>query len=92
MLYVDSARIGTSKVTDKLLGGRRVPERINRQNIQQMLCLRLQASAGKLLGVFLRLFGENKAEFHQASFLLQAETGVAIPARIDSLMPGMETK
>jgi hypothetical protein len=38
------------------------------------------------------LFCEDKVVAHQSSFLAHAETGVVSPARIDSLMPGIEIK
>ncbi len=92
VLDIDSSGVSTSEIADELLVGGRVLEGIIRQNIQKKLSLRFQSSARKLFGVLLRLLRENKAVFHQSSFSAHAETGAASPSRIDSLIPGIETK
>jgi len=92
VLNIDPSRVGAGKITDELFVGRRILERIIGQNIQKKLRLWFQASTRKLLGVLLRFFREDEEVFHQSSFLAHAATGVASPERMDSRMPGIETK
>lgn len=92
VLNIDSSGIGTSKIADELLVRGRILEWIIDQNIQKQLRLRFQTSTCKLLRVLLRLFREDEEVFHQSSFLAHASTGVASPERMDSRIPGIETK
>ena len=92
VLDVDPSGVCAGQIADEFFVGWRVLKRIIRQNTQKKLCLRFQTRARQLLGVLLRLFCEDKLIFHQSSSLAHADTGVASPARMDSLMPGIEIK
>jgi len=92
VLNIDPSRVGAGKITDELLVGKRILERIIGQNIQKKLRLWFQACTRKFLGVLLRLFREDEEVFHQSSFLAHAATGVASPERMESRIPGIETK
>lgn len=92
VLNVNPPRIGPGQIPNKFLEGGRVLERIGFQYFQQALRLRLQTRRRKLFSVFLGLFGVKKAPAHQLSFLESLLTGVLSPARMDSRIPGIETR
>lgn len=92
MLDVDATGIGAGQVTNELLEGRRVAERVLAEYVEQRLGLRPQACGRELLGIALCLFGEEQAPDHQPGLSSSCSTGVAIPSRIDSRMPGIESR
>lgn len=92
VLDVNPSRIGSGQIPHKLLEGGRILKWIAFQNFQQALRLWLQPRRRKFFSVFLGLFGVKKLPAHQLSFLESLLTGVLRPARMDSRIPGMETK
>ena len=55
-------------------------------------CFRFEPGSGQFLRVFIGLLGIDEAPAHQSSVKSHASTGVAIPSRILSRMPGMLTR
>ena len=96
MLDVDSSRAGTREIADKLLEPRRLPPGICSENLDEFLGLFAQAAGRKFSGVFLRLPGED--DLPDPGFVYQPgrfdvlESGVRIPFRIDSRIPGIERR
>lgn len=92
MLDVDAARVGSRKVSDQLLKGRWVLQWIGCKNRQQFLRLGLEAAGCDLLGIFECLFGKNDIPTHHFSAFALSANGSAIPALMDSRMPGTASK
>lgn len=89
-VYAPGIRAG--EIPHQFLEGRRVLEGVRFQYPQKGFRLRLQAGRGKLFRVFLRLLGKNEMPVHQSSFLAVLLMGVLRPARMDSRIPGMESR
>ncbi len=51
-----------------------------------------QPGSSQLLGVLLRLFCEDQLPVHQVNSVEHSSIGVFIPSRIDSRMPGIESR
>lgn len=92
MLDVDPAGIGTGQVADELFEGRRILKGILAQNSQQGFRLGPEPRGREFLGVFLGLFGINQPPNHQRSLEDSFPTGVLSPFRMDSRMPGTDSR
>lgn len=92
MLDVDSPRIGPGKVADELLKRRRPLKWVLSQDGQEFLCLRFQAARSQLFRVLLCLTRKDQTPTHQPGSLAHSSTGVSIPSRIDSRIPGMDSR
>src|SRR5690554_2336120 len=92
MLDIDTARIGPGEVTDKLLERGWLAVGVFSQEVQQFLGLRLEAAGSQFPGVFLCLPGEDQPPCHQSSSSSHSSTGVSMPSRIDSRIPGTESR
>lgn len=96
VLDVDSSREGAREVTHELLKSRRLPPGIRPKDLEKFFGLFAQTAGRELPCVFLRLFGEN--DLPGARFVYQPgrfevlESGVRIPFRIDSRIPGIERR
>lgn len=92
MLNVYAPRIRARQVARQFLKGRRSLEGICFQDTQKAFRLMFQAGRGKFSRVFLCLLGKNETPVHQSSFLAVLLTGVLRPVRMDSRIPGMESR
>jgi hypothetical protein len=92
VLNVDSARICADQITNKFFKGRRIPKRISFQNLEQLLDLGTKIGRRDFLGVLLRLFRKKELPRHQFSDFEDLLSGSFNPLRIESRMPGMETR
>lgn len=91
---VDPARVRSGEISDESFAPRRRCERVARQEIQGFLRVGPQPRGGELFRVLPRLGREDDspAGRHQPGPFAQRETGVFIPLRIDSRIPGMESR
>ena len=92
MLDIDAARVGASKVADQLLKGRRVLQWVDGKNRKQFLRLGLEAAGRNFLCIFECLLGKNDVPTHHFSAFALSAKGSAIPALMDSRMPGTASK
>src|SRR5665647_1328631 len=92
MLDVDPPREGTAQVADELLERRRGLELVLLQDVEERLGLRLQTGGGELPCVFARLLRVEQPPAHQSSSPSSSSAGAAMPSRMDSRMPGIETR
>ena len=92
VLYVYPPRIRTVQITDQLLERRRVLKRISFQYLEQPLDLRPKIGRSNFLGVFLRLLRKVELPTHQLRVFEDLLSGSFNPLRIESRMPGMDTK
>ena len=94
MLDVDTSITGTPKIPHQGFIGRRLPEGVVGQKIEQGLGLLLQAwgCRSQFSGVLLGRSREQNSPAHQPGSLLNSSMVAAMPSRIDSRMPGIETK
>lgn len=65
---------------------------IGGKNRQQLLRPGLQPAGCKLLGIFKCLLGKNGLPTHHFSAFALFDSGSAIPALMDSRMPGTDSK
>lgn len=92
VLDIDSPRICTRQIPDEFLERRRVLKGIFSEDFQENLRFRPKPGGGQLLRVLLRLFREDELPAYQASFFDSLPTGVFIPSRIDSRIPGIDRR
>ena len=92
MLDVDTSRICALEISNQLLKWGRILKRVDCQNVQEFLCLGLEASRRQLLRILERRLSEDNFPHHQLSFLALFESGSAIPFLIDSRIPGTASK
>ena len=92
MLDIDAARVGASKVTDQLLVGWWVLQWVDGKYSKQFLRPGLEAAGCKLLGIFECLLGKNDIPTHHSSAFALSANGSAIPALMDSRIPGTASK
>ena len=92
VLDVDPARIGAGQVTNQFLKGRRSLIRILSQSGEQEFRLGLETGSRQLFRILLGLPCKDNPPTHQRSSGAQASTGVDRPLRIDSRIPGIESK
>ncbi len=91
-MNVDPTRIRPAQITDQLLERRRILKRIVLQYLKQPLGLWTEISRSNLLGVLLRLLRKIKFPNHQLRVFEDLLSGSFNPLRIDSRMPGMDTR
>src|SRR4051812_24524099 len=93
MLDIDPAGTGAGQVADELFVPGTSAERILPEDLQKLLGPASQVGRGELFSVFLRLFREAQPPpAYQSISSAPSSTGVSIPSRIDSLMPGIESR
>ena len=92
MLNIDAARISASKVSDQLLKRRRVLQWVDGKNRKQFLRLGFETACGNLLCIFECLLGKNDLPTHHFSAFALLANGSAIPALMDSRIPGTASK
>ena len=91
-LKIDATRVSASQVADPFFVRRWVLKRMGGNSRQQVLHLRFQSGAGHLVGIFERLLGKHKRPTHHANALALCASGFAMPALIDSRIPGTASK
>ena len=67
-------------------------KRVGLEHCEQFLRLRLEARRGELARILARLLCEEQAPGHQSSSSSSSSIGAAMPSRMDSRMPGIETR
>ena len=92
MLNVDAARTGPGQVSDQLLKRWRLLKRIGGKNREQFLRLGLESAGGQLFCIFERLPGKDNFPSHHSSAFALVANGSAMPALIDSRMPGTASR
>jgi len=94
MLSIDPARIKAGEIADKLFKRRWIPIRIVSQDGKELVDLFLQSRRCNLSCVFLRRLGKDDAPnpTYQSRASEQESRGSAAPSRIDSRIPGTESK
>lgn len=96
MLHADSPRVGAREIADELLESRRLPPGIRSEDLEELFGFFAQAADREFPSVFLRLPGEHDLPgprfVYQPGRFEVLETGVRIPFRIDSRIPGIERR
>ena len=89
---VDPTGIRSDEIAYKLLEWWRSLKGICFHNLKWRFCFPLQSGIRKLSRIFLRLFGEDDFPAHQPSWSAHALTGIFSPFRMDSRIPGIDSK
>ncbi len=92
VLDIDAARVGAGKVTNQFFEGRWILKRIPGQHREQFLRPWLEAAGNELLRILHRLPGKNNFPTHHLSVLELLARGSAMPALMDSRMPGTASR
>ncbi len=96
VLDVDAAGEGACEIADQPFEGRGTLPRICAQDLDQILGFVPKTTSGELAGVFLSLPREDNSPgacgLYQPGFSEVFERGVRRPVRIDSRMPGIESR
>ena len=92
VLNVDSARIGSVKISYEPLEGRRILKWIVGQDFEKFLRLFLQPSRRELFCIFQRVLGIDEGPLHQTTAFALLLRGCAIPFLMDSRMPGTDRR
>ena len=92
VLDVNPAGVRAGEVADEFFIRRRGLVGILTKYGQQRFGFGTQPSRGELFGVFLGLAREDDPPGYHANFSRHRETGVFRPRRMDSRMPGIETR
>jgi len=92
VLNIDAARVCTGKITDQFFKGRWVLKWVVGKKREQFLRLWLKAACSKLLCILHCLLGINNFPTHHSSAFELFARGSAIPALMDSRMPGTASR
>ena len=92
VLDIDASGIGAGKVADQFFVGRGDLKRVFLEDFKQRFRFRAKSGRRQFLGIFSGLFREDELPAHQPGFLEQRLGGVLSPLRMDSRIPGMETR
>ena len=92
MLDVDATGIRTGQIADELFVRRRVLEGVLRRDVEKALGLRFEIGLGDLSGVLLSLPGIDDLPVHQPGLAEALESGSAMPLRMESRIPEIETR
>ncbi len=96
VLYVDASRVSPGEIANELFEPRRLLQGIPTKDSQQFFGLCPQTAGREFPGVFLRLPGEDDLPgprlVYQPGRLDVLGSGVRIPFRIDSRIPGIERR
>ena len=88
VLNIDPARICASQITNQFFKRRRILEWVLGKKRQQFQRLGFQTAGSKLLSILHCLLGINKLPTHHSSAFELSARGSAMPALMDSRMPG----
>jgi hypothetical protein len=92
VLHVDPAGIRSLKISHQFLKRGRILARIRAHDFKQALSICPQVRRSQFLSVLLRLFCVIEIPAHQLRVLELFESGSAIPLRIESRIPGIESR
>ncbi len=92
MQKVDPPGIGTRQISNQFLMGRWVLERIHRDDVKKALGLGFQIRGRNAPGVLLGLAGVDDGPAHQPGWVDALPSGSAMPLRMESRIPGIETR
>ena len=92
VLDVDTAGVGTGQIPDELLAGWWGLERILGDDVEQTLGLGFEIRGCNLFRILLGLLGINDGPTHQPGLVEVLPSGTAIPLRMESRIPGIETR
>ena len=92
MLDADSPGVRPGEIANELLETGRRPARVAPDDREEFFGLGSQTRASKLLGILLRLPCEDNLPVHASRRSKHSSTGVASPSRIDSRIPGTDSK
>src|SRR5664280_1872395 len=92
VLDVEAPREGPADVADQRLERRRRPERVCLEEGEELLSPWSQACCSELARVLARLLRVEQAPAHQPGSSSSSSDGVAMPSRMDSRIPGIETR
>lgn len=88
----DPARVGPGEIPDQLLVGRGDAEGIAPEQVKQDLSFGPQAGGGQFFRVSLGLARKDEAPCYHRSVSRHFAMGVFNPRRMDSRMPGIESR
>ena len=92
VLNVDAAGIGARQVPNEFFAGRWVLKRILGDDVEPPLGLGFEIRGRKFPGVLLGLPGVNDGPTHQPGLVEALPSGSAMPRRMESRRPGIETR
>ena len=92
MLKVYPSQVQISQITHQLFKRLRALKWIAFQQLQQILGFGLQTRFGKLPRILERVFGKYQMPTHQFNSVAAEASGSAIPAMIDSRIPGTDSR
>jgi hypothetical protein len=92
VLNVDASRVGTRQISNEFFVGRRSLERSLCEKIEKTFCLWPEIGRRKFPRIYLRLFRKGDRPTHQPGWVEVFSSGSAMPLRMESRMPGIETK
>ena len=88
VLNVDAPGVRPRQVANQFFEGRWILKRVNGKDCQQFLRPRFEAACGKLFRILHCLLGVNNFPIHHSSAFVLVDRGSAMPALMDSRMPG----
>ena len=92
VLDVDAAGTGAGEIADELLKRGWGLVGVTAEDIEQRFGFWSQAGGGEFLGVFLGLAREDQLPGYHVRRWRHRATGVCSPLRMDSRIPGMDTR
>ncbi len=92
MLDIDPAGVGPGKVANKLFKWGRSLKRISSEDLEQQFRFGAEPRRGQLLSILLRLPCEDKPPGYHFRVVRHFLRGVLRPFRIDSRIPGIESR
>ena len=92
VLNIDAARISARKVSHQFFVRRRVLKWIPGDDVEKTLGLGFEIRGRDLPGVLLSLLGINDRPTHQPGLVEVLLSGSAMPLRMESRIPGIETR
>ena len=92
MLNIDAPRIRARQIANQFFAGRWILKRIFREYVEQPFGLGPEIHGCNFPGVFLRLPRVNNRPTHQPGFFDDLDSGSAMPLRMDSRIPGIDTR
>lgn len=92
VLDIDAARKCPGQIAHEFFVWRRILKRILREDVEKPLRLRPEIGRRDFPRVLLRLLREDDRPVHQPGLLDALLSGSAIPLRMESRIPGIETR
>ena len=92
VLDIDATRMGACKIADQIRERWRILKWIGCENPEQILCLWLQSACNQLLCILQCLLCKHNLPTHHLSAFALFARGSAMPALMDSRMPGTASR